>query len=91
MAKIDDIKVVLKYAIKIANKNNFDGIYSFDNFKNKRASGFYLNHKIKNLKRGSLHFDNIYDLSNEAKKEVLNNKYGPKTKELITYVQEAIL
>lgn len=87
MSKTKDIEVILKYAIGISNKNDFEGIESFKNFKNKRGSGYYLLHKIKSLKEGDFYFDNIYDLIIMSKEDVLNRRYTIKIKKLINFIQ----
>ena len=88
---INEIKVILKHSIKIAIKHDFIGIKSFDKFKNKKSSGYYLTHKIKDLKEDDFFFGRILELSNDAKSDVLNSKYSRKIQSLISYIQEVSL
>ncbi len=84
---IEDMLVIIKYAVKLGSANGFKGVESFNNLKNKSASASYLLQKIKYIKTEDFRFWNIQELTNKALDDVHSNLYSDKVKELIEYLQ----
>lgn len=79
---------VFKYALKIAQRHDYEGLPSFEKLKNKGASSSYLTVKMCGFNTTDFHYNKIIELCKDAKSDVLENIYSNCVKNLINYIQE---
>lgn len=86
--KAKECREVFKYALKIAQRNGYEGIPSFEKLKNKRASASYLSIKMCSFGEDDFHYGKIIELCTEAKDDIIENIYSDGIRNLINYIQE---